>query len=172
MAYQWKLQGLYSVDAETAGKELDRIYRQHGELDPQDVVDESRPETAPLHGLFEWNDAVAAEEYRKKQAMGIIRSIEVVVEDSRESEPVVVRAFLNTQKAYQPLAVVMRNEEMREHVLRDALRDMGAFEKRYRELAELEPVFAEMRVAAEVLRSEVARKPGNVTGAGLVAVSA
>jgi hypothetical protein len=37
------------VDAQTAGEELDRIRQEHGTLEPGTVVDESRPEEAPLH---------------------------------------------------------------------------------------------------------------------------
>lgn len=49
MVYKWKMPGLYDIPAQAAGEELDRIYEEKGELQARDVVNESRPETAPLH---------------------------------------------------------------------------------------------------------------------------
>ena len=74
MIYKWKVAGLMPVDAQTAGEELNRIYTKNGALNPADIVDESRPEDAPLHDCFEWRDDVAAEKYREQQdAPGIRR---------------------------------------------------------------------------------------------------
>ena len=42
MVYQWKIPTLYSVDAQTAGEELERIYNERGELSPKDVVEIGR----------------------------------------------------------------------------------------------------------------------------------
>jgi len=49
------------IDAQTAGSELDRIRQRDGTIIPAVVVDEARPEEAPLHPAFEWRDSVAAE---------------------------------------------------------------------------------------------------------------
>ena len=46
------------VTADQAGDELARIYVEKGELTAPLVVDESRPEEAPLHPAFEWDDAM------------------------------------------------------------------------------------------------------------------
>lgn len=63
MVYSWKMTGLYQIPAQAAGEELARICKEHGgEMSPQTIVEESRPEAAPLHPVFEWNDTVAAEE--------------------------------------------------------------------------------------------------------------
>jgi hypothetical protein len=67
------------VDAQTAGEELDRIRQEHGTLEPGTVVDESRPEEAPLHPAFEWCDPKAAELYREHQATHLIKQVRVVV---------------------------------------------------------------------------------------------
>jgi hypothetical protein len=69
------------VSADVAGDELDRIYRERGSLDPTLVVEEARPEDAQLHPVFEWQDEVAGEHWRKHQARNLIRSVEVIQED-------------------------------------------------------------------------------------------
>lgn len=76
----------FGVDAQTAGEELDRIRQEHGTLEPGTVVDESRPEEAPLHPAFEWHDPKAAELYREHQATNLIKQVRVVVEPRPRQE--------------------------------------------------------------------------------------
>ena len=37
-------------------------------VSPDNLLEESRPAGAVLHGLFEWDDTVAAEKFRAEQA--------------------------------------------------------------------------------------------------------
>ena len=76
------------VDAQTAGEELDRIRQEHGTLEPGTVVDEARPDEAPLHPAFEWCDPKAAELYREHQATHLIKQVRVIV-PPRDPDPVV-----------------------------------------------------------------------------------
>ena len=80
--YSFSIPSLYKgkVTAEEAAAELERIRRKHGILRPELVVDESRDEMSVLHRVFQWDDAIAAEQYRKTQARNLIDSITVVVE--------------------------------------------------------------------------------------------
>ena len=76
----------YGVDAQTAGEELARIKREHRILEPATVVEESRPEEAPLHPVFEWCDPKAAEQWREHQASQLIRRVRVVPMEAVEPE--------------------------------------------------------------------------------------
>lgn len=60
-----------------------RELEKEGRLDPQDVVDDARDESSPLHPFFEWDDNQAAAAYRLGQARQLIRrvKIEVTVRD-------------------------------------------------------------------------------------------
>jgi hypothetical protein len=49
MKYEFKAGARYSVAADVAGAELERIQNQRGVIEPRVVVEESRPEAAPLH---------------------------------------------------------------------------------------------------------------------------
>ena len=93
------------VTADEAGDELARIYVEKGELTAPLVVDESRPEEAPLHPAFEWDDAVAAERHREHQARNIIRSVKVITQD-KPSEPVYVH--VSSAQSYKPVAEVVK----------------------------------------------------------------
>lgn len=143
---KWKIPGLYPVEAKDAHDELERIRMTTGRLDAENIVDESRPEEAVLHCCFEWNDSVAAEKYRQQQANGIVRSIIIrqAPVGSEHSEPVEVRAFVHTEtENYQPLKIVLADKDMKKDMLRTALRDLVAFEEKYKKLnlIALDPVF-------------------------------
>jgi hypothetical protein len=92
------------VDAQTAGEELDRIRQEHGMLEPGTVVDESRPDEAPLHPAFEWCDPKAAELYREHQATNLIKQVRVIV-PPRSEEPVVRGRADIPEMEYQPEAI-------------------------------------------------------------------
>lgn len=150
--YEWKLPGVIPVDAQTAGEEFARIYEKNGRLDAENVVVESRPESAPLHACFEWNDMVAAEEYRKSQAMTMIRMITVKAPVKGSQESVPVRAYINTKEsAYLPLTVVLESPELREELLNTALQELKAFQKKYATLKLLEPVFEAIKLVEEAV---------------------
>jgi len=142
MIYEWKINGLYSVPAQTAGEELSRLYQVHGKLEPSDIVDVSRPEDAPLHPCFEWDDVVAAEKYRETQAGGIIRALVTVDNEHKENSD--VRAFVHVEDTYQPMAVVVKSKDKMQDLLQSALGELTAFRRKYSKLSELQPVFSAM----------------------------
>lgn len=138
MTYQWKVPGIMPVDAQTAGNELQRIYERDGVIEPETVVEESKNPSAPLHSCFEWDDEKAAHKYRITQAQGIIRAIVSVDEAEQVPE---TRAFVNVDREYHPVSVVIRNPEKRDTLLQNALNELRWFEKKYNSLQELSGVF-------------------------------
>ena len=63
-----------SVKAEVAGEVMQRL-ESEGRLTPANLVDEARPEESPMHKAFEWDDAKAAENYRRQQATQMMSSV-------------------------------------------------------------------------------------------------
>lgn len=141
MTYQWKLPGLYDVPAQDAGTELERIYQQNGKIDPADIVNESRPETAVLHPCFEWRDEIAAEKWRERQARGICNCI-IVVEEQEDKPPIAVRAFFHTQGSYHPTPVIIQEEDKYNDLYQSALRELTAFRKKFSILSDREGLAA------------------------------
>lgn len=145
--YTWTPGAHAAVDAQVAGKALEKITsRNGGALTPKAVVEESRPKTAPLHACFEWNDGRAAEKYREDQARSIIRSVRIVQEGANDEEAEAIAYFHVTSPkhgaCYQPASVVMSDEELRQQALQDALTLLQGVRKRFAQLKELKPVFA------------------------------
>lgn len=142
MTYQWKVPGIMPVDAQTAGNELQRIYKRDGVIEPETVVLESESPSAPLHSCFEWDNEKAAHKYRITQAQGIIRAIVLVNETEKSPE---TRAFVSVERKYHPVSVVIRNPEKRDILLQNALNELHWFEKKYNSLCELSGVFSAIK---------------------------
>lgn len=147
----WKINGLFPVSADTAKAEFDRIYEKYGVLTTKDIVDESREETATLHKCFEWNDEVAAEKYRQKQAGDMIRCLVSVVKHDDSDAPIAVRAIVKTDEKYEPITVTMRSDDKKAVLFADVLNDIDRFKKKYSALSELSAVFDAMSDFAEAI---------------------
>ena len=139
MIYKFADGAVHHVPAQVVGPIFDRMGHE-GRLTPKNVVDEARPEESPLHPEFEWNDAIAAEKWREKQAQLLIAHTIII----REDNPSPVRAFHVTveQSHYEPIDVILKDETKREVMLENAKRELISFKKKYSTLTELTNVFA------------------------------
>ena len=143
MNYQYRHGAHVSgVDAQTVGEVCAELEAQH-RLTAKDLVEESRPEDAPLHKCFDWNDTTAAEKYREQQARCIIGSVEVVVLPAPEP----VRAFLNVEREspkYRSIQAILSDPDDTERMYRTALRELQAFRRKYSNLSQLTPLFEQI----------------------------
>lgn len=122
-------------------EQLEAIYAEHHRLDPQVVVDAARPKSHPLHGRFEWNNAVAGEAWRRVQAHELIRSVRVVYREASDSGPEAsVRAFHAVRRedghVYESAETVAHDPLLRAMVLRDMERQWQELKRRYGDFAE------------------------------------
>lgn len=74
-------------DARKIGPELARLM-DDGKRELKDVVEAARPDDAPLHGYFTWDDALAAERFRQMEAGRMVRAIQVRVTNGGEQHAV------------------------------------------------------------------------------------
>lgn len=154
MTYQWKVPGVIPVEAEKAGKELERIWREQKSLSPRVIVEESRAKDSVLHDVFEWDDRKAAEAYRQVQARTILRLI--VKTDPADALPSrrPVRAFVRVEEGYVPMRVAEERETSMRVLLKQAKRDMLAFLLKYRDLKQLAKINEAIReMVSELERS-------------------
>jgi hypothetical protein len=124
--------------------ELTAIYRKRGELTPQSVVDEARPDGAPLHSRFEWDDSIAGEKYRIVQAQHLIRAVKIEYTDAA-GEKKRVRGFFpirdieedSSDKAgYSPTEDIVQDEVCLRILMRQLERDIADLKRKYGHLAE------------------------------------
>ena len=140
MVYKWKTGSQHKVPAAVAGAEMDRL-TEEGRLTPSDLVEDSRPEDAPLHAEFEWDDSIAAEKYREDQARAIIRHLTVQIEANNEQYQ--VRQYFIVQKEsneYEPIQLILKDEDKTAMLLDQAKRELQAFKAKYACLKELAAV--------------------------------
>ncbi len=147
--FSWVPKSHYRVSAaEAVGKRLFKITeRKGGGLCPEDVIEDARKTTSPLHEFFEWNNAKAAHEHRLERARHITRSLVVTYTDVRNTGPQTMRALvcLESRKdeahTYVPTMTVMSNAAMRKELVAQALRELAGWRKRYAHLKELSNLF-------------------------------
>ena len=146
--YAWRPGSRVSIDADKAGRELARIEKAEGELTPTAVLDRARSANSSLHGHFEWDDSIAAEQHRLSQAGELIRSITVDVTRSNIEPTKTVRAFVSverpTGRSYMGVERAMSDQEIRQQVLQRAWSELSSFRQRYADLEELAGGFAAM----------------------------
>lgn len=150
MVYEWKTGSQHRTDANTAGAVCEHL-EASGNLTAKSLLDVSRPEDAPLHSEFEWNDSVAAEKFREDQARGIIRHLTIRL-DANPSEP--VRSFFTVAqagaKSYTSIETILTQNGLRDSLLHQAIKEMDAFQRKFNTLSELVGIF---EAAAKVRRT-------------------
>ena len=146
--YEYKVPGLYKVDAQVAGEVCEKLQASPQGLSPQTLLDASRDEKAPLHEVFDWDDAKAAESYRLYQGRALICNLTVVVrEDKRPIQP--ERAFVCTpggKSVYVSIKSALTNEKLRDHLIDQARQDARAFLSKYHRLQELTNVNEQLQM--------------------------
>lgn len=138
MVYSFKTGAHIRADAQAAGEMCERL-AEEGRLTAKNLVEENRPENAPLHGAFEWDNDEAAERWREHQARHIIGCLIVKAE---KKEP--VRAFFTIERSdpnYNHIESILESRDATESLLRTALAELEAFKRKYSVLTELAAVF-------------------------------
>lgn len=145
MEYRFKPGARIKASAQTVG-EVCAALEKDDNLTPIALVDASRAEDAPLHDLFEWDDAIAGEKYRVHQASYIIRSVEVCYE---EKPP--VRAYFpmkmqeeNGVSSYKSVGEIIQHKSLRDILLGTVRDEMTAFIRKYKNIEELANVIEAM----------------------------
>jgi hypothetical protein len=93
-----------------------------GTLNAETLVEVSRPEDAPLHNEFEWDDTKAAESWRKHQGRNIINALIMTPEAEEEQNKEPIRAFfkVSASEQYESTNVLIQSQNGR-----DSLRDQA-----------------------------------------------
>lgn len=147
MVYKWETP-IYTVDANIVGQEVQKLEKEKGSFTRQDMVDRARKKSNPMHDLFEWDDSIAAEKFRCKQAGEILSNLKIVVEGDGQQ---VSRAWVNVKKIapnckaqYVNIEVAMKDEETKTTVFENALKELENFKRKYENLHEFEALFDEI----------------------------
>ena len=143
--YSWTTGGFnYKQDPNEVGKELEKL---GDELTPKNVVNLARNENSILHEMFEWDDTVAAEQYRKQQANLIIQNLKITViaDDNTERK---VKAFVTVKRntVFEPIEKVVKDVDKYSLLLDKAYKELNGIKIKYRELQEIQDLLSDIPV--------------------------
>jgi hypothetical protein len=131
------------------------IREANGKLTPKLVLDEARHHDHPLHGRFEWDDAIASEAWRLQQARELIRTVRVSFTNQKGTEVSVRR--------YYAIRVADADEydyDDIEEALRDSFRRKLLLNEMQRRIDELIRQFGALQEFWEVLRKVTRQATG------------
>jgi len=135
-----------------------------GLLKEEAVVDAARDLRSPLHSEFEWDNGIAAEQYRLVQAGDLIRRVWVTISPVGNESAETVRAFVSLGSdrvaggGYRRLVDVMTDEERKAELLKTALAELKNFQRRYESLSTvLGSVFKSIK--RTIKRTEKEKRP-------------
>ena len=128
----WKpgFSSLYNgVEVQKVADEIMTITDEFESATPQQIVDKARDERTELHKCFTWDDAEAAEKYRRDEARHLVRCIVIKREEPSEDKPV-VRLFhkVESGQGYKPATVIIRKQDEYEMLLSRARADISIME--------------------------------------------
>lgn len=146
MVYQWKSGSCIKANPQAAGEQMEMLAASESGLTAETLLEASKPEDAPLHNDYEWNDTKAAVNWRFHQSRHFMISLVTVhVDESstdEHAEPLIVRAVFPTgQSRYEPLTAIVKEQSKYDKLLETAFRELQSFKKKYETLKELQPVF-------------------------------
>lgn len=108
--------------------EIRRIAHAEGKLTANVLVDHAADPDSPLHDRFEWDDTVAAHEYRLEQARNMIRRIHVEL----YAQPVREFVYVPSTGSYQPIGDIIASPSYQAEVLTRFQREADGFAARWR----------------------------------------
>ena len=138
------------LDAQSCYDELMVIANNNNnEISNQKVVDYARDNPdSELHKAFNWNDAEAADAYRRETARTLKNSLytfeldspQVSLKDNKEI-PLFLNPGSDDARNHMPTEIVMSKPDLHQATLKKALGELNSFKYRYSFLTELSGVF-------------------------------
>ena len=141
MVYQFKTGAMYKVEAKVAAEVMNELEAE-GKLSAKELVNVSRPDDAPLHDEFEWDDEIAGEKWREQQARVMIASVTIIHEDLPQKEP--IRAYFHieqNQPNYERIETIIKQEDRTEMLIKMAKKELAAFKAKYSGIQAFQKVF-------------------------------
>lgn len=144
---RWKPGSRVKTPAEIADALVKENIDQHDGFNAEAFFWSQQPEDAPLHNEFEWDKDKAFVAYNVTRSNYICRSLEHVIIESEDSEPVVIRAFSSMPSygevegdqdriVYRSTEGLLSNPRYRDVLIARAISDAKAFKRKYAQLSE------------------------------------
>lgn len=142
------------------GEHVDQLEKGFGRTPTaRDVLESARPEESPIHDLFQWKDAEAAEKFRTMQASVFLTALTVKVEmvsNGKKQEVIMpVRVSLNKSTGNKMgggrthINDILGDASLRKQMLEMAADELLSIRRRYSYIRDLAKVFHEVDVVID-----------------------
>ena len=123
-------------------QEVRAIHKEKGYIKPQDVVAKARDENSALHDYFDWDNDSAAEKYRVYRARHLLKSFRFEIEGVTGREYFNAKVTIEDKRvqAYFPTIEIVKNDELNESVIREALKKIRGIQREYGFLKEVKEI--------------------------------
>lgn len=125
------------------------LHQEHGTLTPELVVEDAKRKDSPLHDLFEWDKAKAAQAHWHDVARALIRNVRVVVVNEGRSlrAPFFVRdpALSSKVQGYTTVTKLRTDADLARDAVADECSRAAAAFRRAQEVAAAVGVDADVR---------------------------
>lgn len=134
----------YAGDAQQVADEIKSIGE---EVKPVQIVDFARSNPqSELHKCFTWDNDVAAEKYRLYEARHIVANLKIIyINDEKEEVKTHVRFMQRNETSpnagFKETVKMISDFDEREKLLNVAIFELKQFERKYKDLTELQDVF-------------------------------
>lgn len=138
MTYKWKAFN-FKGDANKVGKELEGI-EQTSELTNVSVLEYAKAnKDSELNKCFEWDNTIAGEKYRLRQANDILNNISVVIKEEPQE---ITKAFINIKtkeetKVFKNIVSILENDEEYIQLKERAEKDFIIYKEKYNKILKL-----------------------------------
>ena len=143
-------------NAQKVGEELE-IIELATDLTAENVVNYARTHTdSEIYSILEWDNDVAGELWRRKQASLIITNIRVqIIEDDEPKNTKPIRAYVQTTepRTYDPIEVVVKDPDKYQVMLQKAYKELNRVKEKYDDLSEIQELLADVPELLEELMS-------------------
>jgi hypothetical protein len=130
-------------DANIIGEFCDKLYRKFGTITAEMFVTAAKKDKT-IRPYLEWDNTLAAEQYRLHQARILIGSFTVTIE--RHDKEVTVRGlqYVDSENGYVPSSKIFSNTEMTKEVVAKAKKEAISWFHRYQNIRgfdNMNPIF-------------------------------
>ncbi len=144
-----------------AGQFLENIRKRDGMIEPEIVVEDSRPVGKGLHDDLEWDNAIAGQLHRIEQAKRVIRSVVVLVEDQDTGKETKEIAYVSVgnmehKSSYTSMTEALKDDEIMDQIFQDALAQLRGWHKRFGKIKELAEAAVHVKEALDAMPKKVA----------------
>lgn len=129
------------ADAQKVGEELDEMPT----INVDNILEKAKNENTELNKVFDWDNDVAGEKWRRQQANQMIQDLQViVVKGDKENKPKTAKAYVTLKRdtEYEPIEAVV-NDPLKYESLREiALNKIRKIRQDYAEVESLKELYA------------------------------